>query len=61
MGKEEERYHAPGQQVGVELSGALKNVMALAAGITVGLGYGHNTMAALTPPTVNITAVVGFC
>jgi glycerol-3-phosphate dehydrogenase (NAD(P)+) len=33
--------------VGVELSGALKNVMALAAGITVGLGYGHNTMAAL--------------
>ena len=33
--------------VGVELSGALKNVMALAAGMTVGLGYGHNTMAAL--------------
>ena len=33
--------------VGVELGGALKNVMALAAGITVGLGYGHNTMAAL--------------
>lgn len=32
---------------GVELGGALKNVMALAAGITVGLGYGHNTMAAL--------------
>jgi glycerol-3-phosphate dehydrogenase (NAD(P)+) len=33
--------------VGVELGGAVKNVMALAAGITVGLGYGHNTMAAL--------------
>ena len=32
---------------GVELGGALKNVMALAAGITAGLGYGHNTMAAL--------------
>jgi glycerol-3-phosphate dehydrogenase (NAD(P)+) len=32
---------------GVELGGALKNVMALAAGITTGLGYGHNTMAAL--------------
>ncbi len=33
--------------VGVELGGALKNVMALAAGISVGLGYGHNTMAGL--------------
>ena len=33
--------------IGVELSGALKNVMALAAGMTVGLGYGHNTMAAV--------------
>ena len=32
---------------GVELGGALKNVMALAAGMTHGLGYGHNTMAAL--------------
>lgn len=33
--------------VGVELGGALKNVVALAAGVTAGLGYGHNTMAAL--------------
>lgn len=33
--------------VGVELGGALKNVMALAAGVAVGLGFGHNTMAAL--------------
>lgn len=33
--------------VGVELGGALKNVVALAAGITAGLGYGHNTTAAL--------------
>jgi glycerol-3-phosphate dehydrogenase (NAD(P)+) len=33
--------------VGVELGGALKNVMAVAAGITAGLGYGHNTMAAV--------------
>jgi glycerol-3-phosphate dehydrogenase (NAD(P)+) len=32
---------------GVELGGALKNVMALAAGMTVGLGLGHNALAAL--------------
>ena len=33
--------------VGVELGGALKNVVALAAGIASGLGYGHNTIAAV--------------
>lgn len=33
--------------VGVELGGALKNVIALCTGIAIGLGYGDNTQAAL--------------
>ena len=33
--------------IGVELAGALKNVVAIAAGIVSGLGFGHNTLAAL--------------
>jgi glycerol-3-phosphate dehydrogenase (NAD(P)+) len=33
--------------VGVQIAGALKNVIAIAAGILDGLGMGHNTLAAL--------------
>lgn len=33
--------------VGVELGGALKNIIALAIGMTIGLGYGDNARAAL--------------
>jgi glycerol-3-phosphate dehydrogenase (NAD(P)+) len=41
------RLYSSEDLVGVELAGALKNVVAIAAGIVSGLGYGHNTLAAL--------------
>jgi glycerol-3-phosphate dehydrogenase (NAD(P)+) len=33
--------------IGTELGGALKNVIAIASGVTYGLGFGHNTLASL--------------
>jgi glycerol-3-phosphate dehydrogenase (NAD(P)+) len=41
------RLYSSSDVVGVELAGALKNVIAIAAGIVSGLGFGHNTLAAL--------------
>ena len=41
------RVYTTHDVTGVELGGALKNVMALAAGMIAGLGYGHNTRSAL--------------
>ena len=41
------RVYRNGDLLGVELCGALKNVMALAAGIADGLGYGDNAKAAI--------------
>ena len=41
------RAYSSSDVVGVELGGALKNVIAIAAGIVDGLGYGHNPVAAL--------------
>lgn len=41
------RVYTHGDIVGVELGGALKNVISIAAGIVDGLGFGDNTKAAL--------------
>jgi glycerol-3-phosphate dehydrogenase (NAD(P)+) len=41
------RLYTSADPVGVELGGALKNVIAIAAGVVEGLGLGNNTMAAL--------------
>ncbi len=41
------RVYASSDVTGVELGGATKNVIAIAAGIADGLGFGHNTRAAL--------------
>ena len=41
------RVYSSSDVIGVECGGALKNVMALAAGIADGLGFGHNSRAAL--------------
>lgn len=48
--------------VGVELGGALKNVIAIAAGVCDGLGLGHNTIAALiTRGLAEITRLAEAC
>jgi len=41
------RVYTNADIVGVELGGALKNIVAIAAGICSGLGLGHNSTAAL--------------
>lgn len=41
------RVYTSDDIIGVELGGAVKNIIAIAAGICVGLGFGHSTLAAL--------------
>ena len=48
--------------IGVELGGALKNVIAIAAGICHGLNFGHNSIAALiTRGLTEMTRLVVAC
>ncbi len=48
--------------VGVELGGALKNIIAIAAGVCDGLGLGHNSVAALiTRGLAEITRLAVAC
>src|SRR6266853_3508836 len=56
------RVYTNDDVVGVELGGALKNIMAIAAGVCDGLGLGHNSIAALiTRGLAEITRLVVAC
>jgi len=53
------RLYTSSDLLGVELGGALKNVIALAAGISDGMGYGDNTKAALMTRGITEIARLG--
>ena len=53
------RVYTSPDPVGAELGGALKNVIALCAGITDGLGFGDNTKAMLMTRGLTETARLG--
>ncbi|MBO4375146.1 MAG: NAD(P)-dependent glycerol-3-phosphate dehydrogenase [Lachnospiraceae bacterium] len=53
------RVYTSDDPYGMELGGALKNVIALAAGIADGLGYGDNTKAALITRGIHEISVLG--
>jgi len=56
------RVYTNDDVIGVELGGALKNVIAIAAGVVEGLGFGHNTAAALiTRGLAEITRLAVAC
>jgi len=56
------RIYTHDDVAGVELGGALKNIIAIAAGICDGLGLGHNSVAALiTRGLTEITRLVLAC
>lgn len=56
------RLYTSTDVIGVELGGALKNVIAIAAGVAVGMGLGHNSTAALiTRGIAEITRLAVAC
>ncbi len=55
------RVYTGSDVLGIELGAALKNVVALAAGIADGLGYGDNTKAALITRGIAEIARLGVC
>lgn len=56
------RIYTNDDVIGVELGGSLKNVIAIAAGVVEGLGFGHNTAAALiTRGLAEITRLAVAC
>jgi glycerol-3-phosphate dehydrogenase (NAD(P)+) len=56
------RVYTNDDVVGVELGGALKNIVAIAAGVLFGMDLGHNTVAALiTRGLAEITRLVVAC
>lgn len=55
------RIYTANDMVGVELGGAIKNVIAVCAGISDGLGLGDNTKAALITRGLSEMANLGVC
>jgi glycerol-3-phosphate dehydrogenase (NAD(P)+) len=56
------RLYTNDDVIGVELGGALKNVIAIAAGVVSGLGLGHNSTAALiTRGVAEVTRLAIAC
>jgi glycerol-3-phosphate dehydrogenase (NAD(P)+) len=56
------RIYTNEDTIGVELAGALKNTIAIAAGVCTGLGLGHNSVAALiTRGLAEMTRLVVAC
>jgi glycerol-3-phosphate dehydrogenase (NAD(P)+) len=56
------RVYTSTDVIGVELGGALKNTIAIAAGVCAGLGLGHNSVAALiTRGLAEMTRLVVAC